>query len=138
MTAFLVLEMNFLLIFFNLLHHHLNHKPLPNWLFPNLHQYSLNLPWFLMKESKWIICQFYSINIRTELQSCNFFYSFNSELLLILFAWGLNHGRAVFLIRLYGAPLAQRASYLALHISLFEPVAQLIMIILSLTALTLS
>ena len=34
----------------------------------------------------------------------------------------------------YGAPLAQRASYLALHGSLFGP---LIMIILSLTALTL-
>ena len=32
---------------------------------------------------------------------------------------------------------AQRASYLALHSSLFGPVAQLIMIILSLTALTL-
>ena len=38
---------------------------------------------------------------------------------------------------LYGTPLAQRASYLALHSSLFGPVAQLIMIILSLTALTL-
>ena len=36
----------------------------------------------------------------------------------------------------YGTPLAQRASYLALR-SLFGPVAQLIMIILSLTALTL-
>ena len=45
---------------------------------------------------------------------------------------------SVFLISLYGAPLAQRASYLALHSSLFGPVAQLIMIILSLTALTLS
>ena len=44
---------------------------------------------------------------------------------------------SVFLISLYGAPLAQRASYLALHSSLFGPVAQLIMIILSLTALTL-
>ena len=43
---------------------------------------------------------------------------------------------AVFLISLYGAPLAQRASYLALHSSLFGPVAQLIMIILSVTALT--
>ena len=41
----------------------------------------------------------------------------------------------VFLISSYGAPLAQRASYLALHSSLFGPVAQLIM---SLTALTLS
>ena len=41
-------------------------------------------------------------------------------------------------ISLYGAPLAQRASYLALHSSLFGPVAQLIMIILLLTALTLS
>ena len=45
---------------------------------------------------------------------------------------------SVFLISLYGTPLAQRASYLALHSSLFGPVAQLIMIILSLTALTLS
>ena len=35
-------------------------------------------------------------------------------------------------------PLAQRAYYLALRSSLFGPVAQLIMIILSLTALTLS
>ena len=43
----------------------------------------------------------------------------------------------VFLISSYGAPLAQRASYLALHSSLFGPVAQLTMIILSLTALTL-
>ena len=43
----------------------------------------------------------------------------------------------VFLISSYGTPLAQRASYLALHSSLFGPVAQLIMIILSLTALTL-
>ena len=43
----------------------------------------------------------------------------------------------MFLISLYGAPLAQRASYLALHSSLFGPVVQLIMIILSLTALTL-
>ena len=43
----------------------------------------------------------------------------------------------VFLISSYGAPLAQRASYLALHSSLFGPVAKLIMIILSLTALTL-
>ena len=34
-------------------------------------------------------------------------------------------------INLYGAPLAQRASYLALHSSLFGPVEQLIMIILS-------
>ena len=37
----------------------------------------------------------------------------------------------------YGVPLAQRASYLALHTSFFGPVAQLFMIILSLTALTL-
>ena len=44
----------------------------------------------------------------------------------------------VFLISSYGAPLAQKASYLALHSSLFGPVAQLIMIILSLIALTLS
>ena len=45
---------------------------------------------------------------------------------------------AVCLISLYtcSTPLAQRASYLALYSSLFEPVAQLIMIILSLTALT--
>ena len=45
----------------------------------------------------------------------------------------------VFLISSYGASLAQRASYLALHSSLFGPVAQLIMItcILSLTALNL-
>ena len=41
--------------------------------------------------------------------------------------------RAVFLISLYGAPLApQRATYLGLHSSLFAPVTQLIMIILSL------
>ena len=45
---------------------------------------------------------------------------------------------SVFLISSYGAPLAHRASYLALHSSLFGPVAQLIMIILSVTALTLS
>ena len=44
---------------------------------------------------------------------------------------------SVFLISSYSAPLAQRASYLALHSSLFGPVAQLIMVILSLTALTL-
>ena len=44
---------------------------------------------------------------------------------------------SMFLISSYGAPLAQRASYLALHCSLIGPVAQLIMIILSLTALTL-
>ena len=48
------------------------------------------------------------------------------------------HFQAVYLISSYGAPLAQRASYLTLHSSLFGPVAQLIMIILSLTALTLS
>ena len=46
--------------------------------------------------------------------------------------------RPVFLISSYGAPLAQRASYLALHIFLFGPVVQLIMIMLSLTALSLS
>ena len=45
---------------------------------------------------------------------------------------------SLFLISLYGAPLTQRASYLALHSSLLGPVAQLIMIMLSLTALTLS
>ena len=57
----------------------------------------------------------------------------------------LGHGRKktsigllVFLISLYGAPLAQRASYLPLGSSLFGPVEQLIMIMLSLTALTLS
>ena len=44
---------------------------------------------------------------------------------------------AVFLITPYGTPLAQRASYLALHRSLIRPVAQFIMIILSATALTL-
>ena len=44
---------------------------------------------------------------------------------------------SVFLLSSYGAPLDQRASYLALHSSLFGPVVQLIMIILSLTALTL-
>ena len=43
----------------------------------------------------------------------------------------------MFLISLYGTPLAQRASYLALHSSLFGPAALLIMIILSLTALSL-
>ena len=36
----------------------------------------------------------------------------------------------------YGAPLAQRASYLALHSSLFGQVVQLIMIILPVTAST--
>ena len=41
----------------------------------------------------------------------------------------------VFLISLYGAPLAQRASYLAQHSSLFGPLAQLIMIILPLCQL---
>ena len=45
---------------------------------------------------------------------------------------------SVFLISSYGAPLAQEAAYLALHSYLFGPVAQIIMIILSLTALTLS
>ena len=49
-----------------------------------------------------------------------------------------NYYTSVFLISSYGAPLAHRASYLALHSSLFGPVAQLIMIILSVTALTLS
>ena len=44
----------------------------------------------------------------------------------------------VFMICSYGTPLAQRASYLALHSSLFGTVVQLIMIILSLTALTLN
>ena len=43
---------------------------------------------------------------------------------------------SVFMICSYGAPLAQRASYLALHSSLFGQVAQLIMVILSVTALT--
>ena len=43
---------------------------------------------------------------------------------------------AVFSISSYGAPLSQRASYLAQHCSLFWPDAQLIMIILSLTAST--
>ena len=42
----------------------------------------------------------------------------------------------VFLINLYGAPLAQRVSYLALHSSLFGPVAQLIMIISDLGSIT--
>ena len=41
------------------------------------------------------------------------------------------------LISLYGAPLAQRVSYLALQSSLFGPMVQVIMIILSLTALTI-
>ena len=41
-----------------------------------------------------------------------------------------------FLISSYGTPMAQRASYLALHSSLLGPMVQLIMIILSLTALT--
>ena len=40
------------------------------------------------------------------------------------------------MISSYGTSLAQRASYLALRSSFFAPVAQLIMIILSLTALT--
>ena len=44
---------------------------------------------------------------------------------------------SVFFISSYDAPLAQKASYLALHSSLFGAVVQLIMIILSLTALTL-
>ena len=43
----------------------------------------------------------------------------------------------VILISSYDAPLAQRASYLALDNCLFGPVVQLIIIILSLTALTL-
>ena len=46
--------------------------------------------------------------------------------------WPGKNGRpSVFLISSYGAPLAQIASYLALHSSLFGPVVQLIMIILS-------
>ena len=36
----------------------------------------------------------------------------------------------VFLISSYGAPLAQRASYLVLHSSLFGPVAHLTMIMI--------
>ena len=44
---------------------------------------------------------------------------------------------AVFLKSSYGTPFAHRASYLALHSSLFGPLAQLIMVVLSLTALTL-
>ena len=44
----------------------------------------------------------------------------------------------MFLISSYGTPLAHRASYLALHSSLLGPVVQLIMIILSVTALTLT
>ena len=44
------------------------------------------------------------------------------------------HSHPVFFRSSYGAPLAQRASYLALHSYLFGPAAQLIMIILSLTA----
>ena len=43
---------------------------------------------------------------------------------------------SVFLISSYGTPLPQRAPYLALHSSFFGPVAQLIMLILSQTALT--
>ena len=39
------------------------------------------------------------------------------------------NSKSMFLISLYGAPLAQKASYLALHSSLFEPVARLIMIL---------
>ena len=39
------------------------------------------------------------------------------------------NSKSMFLISLYGAPLAQRTSYLALHSSLFEPVARLIMIL---------
>ena len=46
--------------------------------------------------------------------------------------------RSVFLISSYGAPLGHRASYSALHSSLFGPLAQVTMIILSVTALTLS
>ena len=44
----------------------------------------------------------------------------------------------VFLISSYGVQLAQKASYLALSSFLLGQMAQLIMIILSLTALTLS
>ena len=40
--------------------------------------------------------------------------------------------RSVFLISSYGTPLAQRATYVALHTSLIGPVVQLIIIILSL------
>ena len=42
-----------------------------------------------------------------------------------------------FLISSYGAPLDKRASYLALHVLTLGQMAQLIMIILSLAALTL-
>ena len=52
----------------------------------------------------------------------------------ILYTFSMYTSTSVFLISLYGAPLAQRASYLALHSSLFGPVVQLI---LSVTALTL-
>ena len=45
-----------------------------------------------------------------------------------------NRHTAVFLISSYGAPLAQRASYLALHSFLFGPDGTVI--VLSLTALT--
>ena len=41
--------------------------------------------------------------------------------------------RTVFLISLYGAPLAQRVSYLALQSSLFGPMVQVIMIIIIIT-----
>ena len=48
---------------------------------------------------------------------------------------GLSH--LMFLISSYGTPLAQIASYFALHSYLIGPVAQLIMITLLLTALIL-
>ena len=44
---------------------------------------------------------------------------------------------SVFLISSYGAPLAQRASYLAQHSSLFEPDGTVNYDYMSLTALTL-
>ena len=48
----------------------------------------------------------------------------------ILYTFSMYTSTSVFLISLYGAPLAQGASYLALHSSLFGPVVQLITIIL--------
>ena len=64
-------------------------------------------------------------------------HTLNITIFLDMQVLGLHSSLCMFLISLFGAPLARRASYLALHSSLFGPMVQLIMIILSLTALTL-
>ena len=75
--------------------------------------------------------------IITLIYTCQ--YCMNSLRAVLVGYLGYNYYNvSVFLISSYGTPLAQRACCLALHSSLFGPVAQLIMIILSVTALTLS